>query len=342
MEKHKKIIWILHAGLGHKSPYFYNLINELRNYNNYNIITKGDMPNQKTQNGVVYFNRLKRYYDNNDITSIQKFINNIDAVKNNGWKTMITIHNFFPIDRKMNENDEYCLKEVLKRMDIIFTITPFMKISLEKKLHFKSVSHSIGINSLNEFNVKVKIPKFSRNDFIFTFIGNIYEYKMLNSVIRAFNSLNNKNVYLIIAGPSNDKFNLVYENKANIIRIDEFIGENAWKEISRITDIFINTYNIKEPFFKYGFYPSNCIQIMKENKICIVPKSKVIEEILPKGFYYAYDSEKSLCELMKKVLKKKKEIVNKEKKYPRNLYKKYSWASTAKIIIDTMEDKFKW
>ena len=65
----------------------------------------------KEENGIVYFNRLKRYYNSQDINSVYDFLKKIDILKQNGWKLAFTIHNFFPIDRAITKNDEILFYE---------------------------------------------------------------------------------------------------------------------------------------------------------------------------------------------------------------------------------------
>lgn len=60
--KDKIKIWILHAGLEHTSPYFYNFCLELKKYNKYEYIINPNLPiDENVENGIVYFNRLKDF-----------------------------------------------------------------------------------------------------------------------------------------------------------------------------------------------------------------------------------------------------------------------------------------
>jgi glycosyltransferase involved in cell wall biosynthesis len=336
-KKHIKL-WILHAGLGHPSPYFYNLCNEFEKYKNIDIIVTPELPlNISTDNGIIYFNRLKRYYDSENINSVNEFLSQVDILKGNGWKLIFTLHNFFPIDRKITENDELLLKKFLPKMDLVFTFTNYMKDELKKNFGIEAINHSIGPNTLdNSFDKKINIPNLSDNSFVFTFIGNISEYKMLEDVISNFKKIKNDNTYLIIAGPNSRNYQLKYKADSNIIKINEFIGDSSWKELSAITNIFINTYDINRECFKYGFFPSNCIQIMQQKKICIVPKSSIMSEILPQGYYYNYKDSYDLYKTMKRVIKEQKEIKYKEKTYPDC---DYSWERMVNIIVKGIKEE---
>ena len=338
MEKNKVTLWILHAGFGHKSPYFYNLCKELKKHENLEVIVDSELPlNISPDCGIVYFNRLKRYYNSADINSVNEFLNKVDKLKKSGWKLIFTVHNFFPIDRETNNIDELLLKKFLLKMDAVFTFTNYMKKSLKEHFGITAINHSIGINTLNnDFDAKFKIPKFESEDFVFTFIGNICEYKMLDSVIDCFNRINNKHAYLIIAGPDNKFYNLNIPKNNNIIRINCFIGEEGWNKLSKITNVFINTYDINRNCFKYGFFPSTCIQIVNQRKMCIVPKCEEIYEILPKKYYYTYSNNKELFFIMRDLIKRKKEIENMEAKYP--YINKYKWEKMVEILLKKIEE----
>ena len=68
MGKGKVKIWILHAGIDHPSPYFYNFCSELNTYENYEYIINPELPlEEKVNKGIIYFNRLKRFYNNDDV-----------------------------------------------------------------------------------------------------------------------------------------------------------------------------------------------------------------------------------------------------------------------------------
>ena len=55
-------LYILHAGISHPSPYFYNLEKELKQYPEINVIINPNLPTIPPRDkGIVYFNRLKRF-----------------------------------------------------------------------------------------------------------------------------------------------------------------------------------------------------------------------------------------------------------------------------------------
>lgn len=331
MEKKKVKIWILHAGIGHTSPYFYNLCNSLKKYNEYEIIVYKDLPlDIKAKNDIIYFNRLKRYYDSDDINSINNFLNKVKKLKKLGWKLIFTLHNFFPIDRNINKNDEYLLRKFLELMDAVFVFSNYMHQSLKNNFGIESTIQYIGNNTLNEsFDSDLDLSILDNANFVFTFIGNISEYKKLDEVIKCFKKINKKNIYLLIAGPSNSRYNLEINDTKNIIRADKFITDNMWNYICEKTNVIINTYDVNRDCFKYGFFPSNCVEIVKHKKVCIAPNCDEIKEIIPEGYCYYYDD--NLLEIMKKVIKEKEFIKIKEKTYPNY---KYDWDIVAERIIN--------
>ncbi len=109
-----------------------------------------------------------------------------------------------------------------------------------------------------------------------------------------------------------------------------FIDKNDWKELSKITDVFISIYDLKFPAFKYGFFPSNYINIAKTGIKCISPKSDIIEELICKEqlITYNFDSENGLYNAM---LKAKSLVYTKvyiEQKY------NYSWKETVSKFVN--------
>ena len=330
-------LYILHAGISHPSPYFYNLEKCLKKYKDINLTINSDLPNETPcEKSILYFNRLKRYYDSNDKSSVINFLKKIDILKNKGWIIAFTLHNFFPIDRKITKNDELLLKEFLKKVDIVFCFSHYMKQKLEEIYNIKAINHSIGYNELdgwfNSYNdLSLNIEK---DSFVFTFVGNVSKYKMLDKFIEAFNKIKKDNVYFIIAGPSNKNYKLNYNND-NIIRIDHFIGNDEWNYLKNITNIFINSYDIDYENFKYGFFPSNCIQLNYNKKICIVPKHDIMKELLNDNTYLEYENNmKSIIDIMNYAINNRDLIADMEKKY---ISKKYLWEDTVAIIVKTFK-----
>lgn len=340
MEKNKKIIWIVHAGLSHPSPYFYNFCNELNNYCDYEYIINPNLPlTKKINQGVIYFNRLKRFYKSDDIETAFQFLKDIDLLKKNGWKIVWTVHNFFPIDRELTEIDELVTKEFILKCDKVFTVSSYMKKSIYKYYHIKAINHGVGINILdnNIINAEVKKLKKSKK-FTFTFIGNIYKYKLLDQIINCFSKLDN--CRLIIAGCESKNANinikeLASKNK-NIILINSFINKKDWDKLTSITDCYISLYDLNFKAFKYGFFPSNFINISRTGIKCISPKCKIFDEMIYKRqmIYYDFNDESGLLKAMKKALD-----INKKKKIIAIKYK-YDWKTTVNIFIENCNKLF--
>ena len=71
-------VHILHAGISHPSPYFYNFCRYLENYDDFDYIINPELPEiPPVDKGIIYFNRLKRFYDSNYINTAKSFINKI-------------------------------------------------------------------------------------------------------------------------------------------------------------------------------------------------------------------------------------------------------------------------
>lgn len=334
-------IYILHAGLSHPSPYFYNFCKELDKEKGFNYIINPELPETEPNgNGIIYFNRLKRFYDSDNMETADIFLKKINNLKNKGWKIVWTVHNFFPIDRRVSEVDEFVVKEFIKKCDLVFTLTDFMKKSIMKNYHVAAINHGMGFNELDGVFDKKVIKCHNYKDFTFTFVGNIYKYKMLDKVIESFNKLSNAK--LIIAGkePKNSNVNIKDKIKGNknIIYIDEFIGKSDWETLSKMTDSFINIYDLNTPAFKYGFFPSNFINIYYYGNICISPSHEIIKELIPSSqiVFYDFKEEDGLFKAMNFVKQngKKKKIKNEEAK------EIYNWDKTIKIFVSNCKKLF--
>ncbi|MDD5865301.1 MAG: hypothetical protein PUD07_02265 [bacterium] len=338
MEKKKIEIWILHAGIEHPSPYFYNFCLELNNYENYEYVINPELPLDKiTNKGIIYFNRLKRFYDSNDLETANTFLKNVDILKQKGWKIVWTVHNFFPIDRKLTDVDYYVTNEFINKCDLVFSLSEYMKKSIKKHYNINAINHGMGINNFENSKSKLKIKNTSI--FTFTFIGNIYKYKMLDDVINSFNKL--KNCRLIIAGRESKNANVnikkLISNNSNIIWINQYIDKNDWIKLTSITNVFISLYDLNTPAFKYGFFPSNFINISRTKIKCISPKSEIIDEMIDSNqmIYFDFNEEDGLYKAMMKALVMKNEN-NKSYKLKYN----YEWNEVVKIFIDNCNKIF--
>lgn len=343
MAKEKIKLWILHAGIGHPSPYFYNFCLNLDNNNDYEYTINPNLPlNEVVEKGIVYFNRLKRFYDSNDINSINYFLENIDILKKNGWKIVWTVHNFFPIDRKLIYLDEYVTNEFIKKCDLVFTMSKYMKKSIKRYYNTNAIVHGMGINTLKSNPNKQLIKDIPKNIFTFTFIGNIYKYKMLNEVIASFNKLDG--CHLIIAGiePANAGVNIekLISNNKNITFLNYFIYNEDWYQLAKVTNVFISIYNLKEAAFKYGFFPSNFINISKTGIKCISPKHKIFKEMINNNqmIYYDFNDNDALTGAMKKAILNISKSSKKRKKI--KLKYNYEWAQVVKCFTDNCKKLF--
>lgn len=333
-------LYILHAGITHPSPYFYNFNLEIKKYNNFNVIINPELPNFEAKGkSIIYFNRLKRFYKSDNIETANSFLESVDILKQKGWKIVFSLHNFFPIDREITYVDDYVTNEFLKKCDIVFTLSEFLKKQIKKYYNIEAINHGMGFNVLdNNFNKNV-IKDFKKKNFVFTFVGNIYEYKMLDRIIENFKKF--KNCSLIIAGkePKNANVNLssLIMSYKNIYFYNDFIGDNDWKKIADVTDCFINIYNLDFPPFKYGFFPSNFINIYNTGIQCISPKCDIIEEMMDKEqmIYYDFYSKTGLLDAMNQAITNKKKILKNDVKA------KFDWEKVISIFTKNCEELFK-
>ena len=169
---------------------------------------------------------------------------------------------------------------------------------------------------------------------MFTFVGNIYPYKMLDKIIETFNKVDN--AYLIIAGKEskNAKVNVekLIDNNPNIKFFNGFIGKKDWIKLSEITDAFISLYDIKMKAFEYGLFPSNYINIYSTGIPCISPRHESISELIDdeQMIYYNFDDKDGLLNAMNFVMS------HKIKRLKNNVYKRYSWDKQIEIFVETV------
>lgn len=338
-------ITILHAGINHPSPFIHSLCIELDKYNNIEYEINPLLPTTKSTYDchVLYFHRLKRYYDSNDMNSGVEFINNIKKLKKLGYKIVWTIHNFLPIDRKITEVDEFVLKQFLFLADCLFTLTNNMKKSLKENFNVDSIMHSIGVNNLDGWFDKetIDLSFLPDNAFLITFVGNVAPYKQIQKIIDYFNQIYNENTYLLIAGQQAKNIDIKLNiNNDNIIRYDKFVGASSWNMICEKTNVFINLYDLNYENFKFGFFPSNSVTLSQKGIKVITPNSEIINELLPEEARISFDfnNDDNLLESMKNVINKNQKLVF---DVNNNISNKYSWAKTTQIIVESLENLFR-
>lgn len=338
-------ITILHAGINHPSPFIHSLCIELDKYDNIKYEINPALPTTKStyNRHVLYFHRLKRYYDSNDISSGVEFINNVKKVKTLGYKIAWTIHNFLPIDRQVTEVDEFVLKQFLSLVDCLFTLTNKMKESLKTIFNVDSIMHSIGVNTLDGWFDKetIDLDFLPTNAFLITFVGNVAPYKQIQKIIDYFNQIYNDNTYLLIAGQQAKNIDIhLYINNDNIIRYDKFVGTSSWDRICEKTNVFINLYDLNYENFKYGFFPSNSVTLSQKGIKVITPNSEIINELLPEEAIISFDfnNDDTLLKSMEKAINQNKKLTF---DVDNDISKKYSWAKTTQIVVESLEKLFK-
>ena len=338
-------VTILHAGINHPSPFIHSLCMELDKYNDIEYEINPTLTSTKSiySYHILYFHRLKRYYDSNNMNSGIEFINNIKNLKMLGYKIAWTIHNFLPIDRRITEVDEYVLKHFLNLSDCLFTLTNYMKKSLKNNFEVDSIMHSIGVNTLDGWFDKdtIDLSFLPDNAFLITFVGNVAPYKQIQKIIDYFNQICNDNTYLLIAGQQakNIDINLNINND-NIIRYDKFVGASSWDKICEKTNVFINLYDLDYDNFKYGFFPSNSVTLSQKGIKVITPNSEIINELLPEEarISFNFNDDKTLLESMKNSINQNEKLVF---DVNNNISNKYSWANTTKIVVESFRNLFR-
>ena len=282
-------VYLLHAGITHPSAFIRQMKNDLNKKKKLSVIITPyppeTIPNQRS---IIFFQRLKRFYDNQNIETAKTFIKKTRALKTKGYEIGFTLHNFFPIDRPMTNVDEFVTKNFLEQCEQIFLATKYMQKSLKK--HFGKDSHLFKFKIQNLKPSKYKMPKVKKGTFVYTVFGNIYPYKMIQQIIQEFEKIQKDDIMLIIAGlqPKNSKVNLKVKNN-KILRLDAYIDDRLQKKLNKVTNIYINCYDLNFNAFKYGFYPSSFNTLQKFHKKIITAKTEITDELIDKDYLIEFN-----------------------------------------------------
>ena len=336
-------VQILHAGISQPSPYFHNFYQALKKYDpEINISINPAMPVQgPSEPGIVHFHRLKRFYDSNSQESAENFIENSKKAKEMGWKFAWTIHNFFPIDREISHVDSWVTNQFAALSDTIFTHTELMKKSAEKLFSKRVINCSYAIHNFEGINDgnNLDVPR-EDYELVFTFGGDIVEYKCIPKTIESFKRLkeefNNRRLRLIIAGPSRGmSLEKQIDGDEDILFHNSFIGQNGWKELRRVTDIFLTSYDLSLPAFRYGFFPSSVPQLLSYKKPMILPDCPETREFIPqqdKAIFYDFYDKNGLFKAMKDGLdSSRRDLIRRNLE---EVTETHSWDHVAKIVIE--------
>lgn len=312
-------IFLLHDP-NRRSPYFEALTKEFEK-NNVSIEICSDFPEKTVPNerSIIHFHRLGR---------IQKWnccLNKIEEYKKLGYQMAWTIHNFFPLELKKQEDINafgLFIKQFAKKMDYIFTHTEIMKKNAMRFLGMNNITNvGFGVDFSMESDEKISIRIPDNHKFTFLQIGNMRDYKGIDVLIDSFNKLlsDGYSCRLVLAGPQyknyiNEKFGTRLNSA--IIYFDKYIYKKDYKYLLSKSDVMVFPYCVHMDKFKYGFYSASIPEAAYNKKYLLIPKDKNLQEILGTLDYsmtYNPEEENGLYSAMKKVMcLSKKEIKNSE------------------------------
>lgn len=342
----------IHAGIGHKSPYMEALKVYLKKYGDIKAISLPYLPERKPlgEERVIHLHRLGRLYNGEE--SLCLLINKIDKLKKVGWKFVWTIHNFFPLDSKMEELDFFAIKQIGKRMDIIFCHTNEMKKNLMNVFDIQAINHRYGADyhiKKNEDSCFKNKKIFDNNDFTFGFIGNIRDYKGITELIHSYNKLisNKERCNLLIAGCSYETYLednpqiIANCDRSNVILYDQYVYKEDWEEIQKNVDVFVFPYKVDMPVFKYGFFASAIAQAVYMKKMIVCPENINIKDIigtLKYSFTYLPEKKDGLYNSMLASMREPREdrIIKEKKLY--NMVSENTWDNLAQRIVKVYND----
>jgi glycosyltransferase involved in cell wall biosynthesis len=337
---------IMHAGISRSSPYFYNFCRLLENYPRINFsINPNITPESPKEEGILHFHRLKRYYNSKSQESAESFINNLKKAKERGWRVAWTIHNFYPIDREISSVDFWVTDQFGKLADIIFAHTDYMRINAEnlfskEVVNLAPVTHKLdGVFDEN----KIRISR-EEEDVVFAFAGTVAGYKLVPEDVDSFRRLKNKfrdrKLKFIIAGQILDGIRLQehINGDPDISMYDFFIGDSAWRELSRTAEMFILSYDLALPAFRYGFYSSSIPKTASLRMPMIMPDCREIREFFPTNdmaIFYDFNDPEGITKAMEEGLNpsRRSQIRRSLEERANN----FSWETAIKKIVRRYE-----
>lgn len=284
------------SGIG---MYLYNFLKELVNYKNFKLILITDVIES---NEIKYFKKLNidivsygtRVSNNFKVFSYFKFIKKqisklnpdifwepnfiIPINLNFNGKTIITIHDIFPITHKPYYNFKYIiyfnffLRKTLKQVDHILYDSKTTKHCVENwNSKTKKIKNSVTYVIINRDNVEVK--NIDKNYFIY--IGNIEKRKGIDLLIDSYNMYREKggiNKLYIIGKLKDKKLKKKIENSKNI-KYYGYINKNKKNKLLSESSCFIF------PSKAEGF-GMPVIEAMHYNKPIIASNLEIFKELV--------------------------------------------------------------
>jgi glycosyltransferase involved in cell wall biosynthesis len=173
-----------------------------------------------------------------------------------------------------------------------------------------------------------------QDKFVFLFFGNIREYKGVIDLINAFNSLNNPQAILVIAGRCSDRYLLESIKKlidsSKIFIFNKHIEDNEVQVFFSVADIVVF------PFKKVTSSGSVMLALSLGKPVVIPDMGDLV--YIPDIVSYKYDpkDELGLLNVLKEVIDKSEDVKNKSTKA-----KSYAGLFSWKEISDKTYEAYK-
>ena len=191
---------------------------------------------------------------------INLFLNQIDAMKENGFKIIWTVHNILPHDAILQDLQIKLRVELVKRCDAIHTMsndTPeiseaFFTIPKNKIIQIPHPTYSSYYpNQSSRLESRYQLG-LEADEFVFLFFGSIQDYKGLKDLVRAFTILQkvtDRKIRLIIAGKvyNQSSFESIkdeIDSNQDIMLVQKRIDDKDVQHFFKAADICVCPYRI--------------------------------------------------------------------------------------------------
>lgn len=238
------------------------------------------------------------------------------------------VYNYGRVSKKM-------FKKVLPKIDVIITVSEYMKRDVEKLCGPNSKVYAIypGIDS-KLFCLKNKKSK--KENINIVYLGRIVEEKGIYLLLKAFETIEKENpeINLTLIGPSiGPNIKEIKYNSKKINKIDQ-IPRKLVSEILQSTDIFIHPTLMEEPFGLAPLEAGLCENILITSNV----KSGYSEILKDEITYFDSGNVDSLINAIRRVLNNYSYYKDKTKNVRHIIEKNTNWKKCIKETIDIFDN----
>lgn len=299
---------------------------------------------------ILHLHWLHKYsHSHNPLKSflrVLKFIYGLIRLKKSHTKIVWTAHNIRDHESLFPLSDRICRLVVAKLSDAIIVHSKAAKQEIKKDLMLKGtqkifvVPHGHYLNCYeNTVNQKVAREKLNlpESATVFLFFGLIRSYKGLPELIKAFQQINQKDAYLVIAGNSKDKqlTDWIRSQSMDHRHIRFYPGFVSDDEVQ----IYMNACDAVVFPYRSLLTSGAMILAMSFGRVCVAPRIGCVSEILNEDISFLYNAaeEDGLFQAMNTVLSQKNRC-NAMGVFNLARVQEWDWEKVAKMTLGVYRD----